>query len=525
MRSILTSLFVPVFAVATGASPLAPPGDFTIERVTGGLQKPITITHAPGDASRLFVADKIGRIKIVRGGAVVNPAFLDHSAFVNQVGENGLLGLAFHPAYASNGKFYISYTTGMDSGDSIISQFTVSASDPDMADPASEVIIWGPLPQQHVGHKAGDLHFGPDGKLYFSLGDGSMGGDPDNHAQDLTDPRGKILRFDVDIPWPHIPTDNPFVGDPGALDEIWAYGLRNAFRISFDSGTGDLYLGDVGQSAREEISFVASGSSGGTNFGWNCREGTTCFSGGSCACSSPALTDPIFEYDHSDGCSVIGGLVYRGTAIPGMVGRYLFADFCTWRMWSFEVVGGVATDLREHTADLDPGNGTSLRYPVAFGEDADGEVYVVNHYGGELWKVVPDCSADNYCTANANSSGAPAAMTSTGSVSITSNDLTLFCTSAPSSQFGLFFYGPNQTKFPLGDGILCVTGSIFRLAPPILTTGTGTASRALDITSPPAPIGQITPGSSWNFQFWFRDPGVGTAGYNLSDGLSITFCP
>ncbi|MDP6369567.1 MAG: hypothetical protein QF615_08160, partial [Planctomycetota bacterium] len=297
------------------------------------------------------------------------------------------------------------------------------------------------------------------------------------------------------------------------------------WRFSFDSGTGDMYIGDVGQSTREEINFEAAGSSGGVNFGWRCREGTTCFGSGNCNCSNPALTDPIHEYDHTVGCSITGGLVYRGSAIPGMVGRYIFADFCTWRMWSFAVVGGVATDLREHTADLDPGDGTALRYAVGFGEGADGEVYIVHHYGGELWKIVPDCGTDNYCIANPNSSGAAAAMTSTGSSSVSANDLTLFCTSASATQFGLFFYGPNQVQLPLGDGNLCVTGGIQRLSPPLLTSGGGTASRPLDIAAPPSPSGQITPGSSWNFQFWFRDPGFGNAGYNLSDGLSVTFCP
>ncbi len=504
---------------------LANAGDFTVERVALSLQRPVTVTHAPGDATRLFVAEKPGRIRFVRNGSVVNPAFLDHLAFVNDAGEGGLLGLAFHPDYENNGYFYISYTAGSGNGDSVVSRFSVSASDPDLADPASETIIWGPLPQQHQGHKAGDLHFGPDGKLYLSIGDGSVGGDPDNHAQDLTDPRGKILRFDVDLPWPHIPTDNPFLSDPAALDEIWSLGLRNPWRFSIDSATGDMYIGDVGQSAREEISFEAGGSPGGTNFGWKCREGTTCFGTGNCSCTNPILTDPVHEYDHTDGCSVIGGMVYRGTALPGMVGRYIFADFCTWRMWSFEMVGGVATDLREHTADLDPGDGTALRYPAAFGEGIDGEIYVVHHYGGELWKIVPDCGPDNYCTANANSSGSAASMTSTGSASVSSNDLTLFCTSAPSGQFGLFFYGPGQTQFPLGDGVLCVTGGIYRLSPPVMTSGSGSASRALDIAAPPSPAGQITPGSSWNFQFWVRDPGFGTSGYNLSDGLSVTFCP
>jgi glucose/arabinose dehydrogenase len=269
--------------------------------------------------------------------------------------EHGLLGLAFHPDYANNGKFFLSYTTGP-SGDHLISQFTRSAGDANIADRGSEQIVWGPYPHTTSGHKGGDIAFGPDGLLYASTGDGLAGGNGEGtRAQDLMDARGKLLRFDVDLPFPHIPTDNPYVGDPNALDEIFASGLRNPYRMGIDRVTGDVYLGDVGQSTREEINFIPGGI-GGRNFGWKCKEGSMCFPNApaGCVCANPAFTDPLHEYfTGTDGCAVIAGKVYRGSKIPDLYGWFLFTDFCTNRVQALRHDGTTITGYKDLSSQIE----------------------------------------------------------------------------------------------------------------------------------------------------------------------------
>jgi glucose/arabinose dehydrogenase len=346
-------------------------GSLSLQLVASGLTNPVFVTHAPGDGSRLFMIERGGRIKILRGGSVLPRAFLDIAGRVQEGGEQGLLSVAFHPDYAQNGEIFVYYTNL--AGDSHLSRIRVSP-DPDSANPATEEVLLV-VNQPYANHNGGLVTFGPDGMLYIGLGDGGSGGDPLGNGQDSTTLLGSILRIDVDGGAPYaIPNDNPFVNDAAARKEIWAYGLRNPWRFSFDRATGDLYIGDVGQNAWEEIDVVPAGT-GGVNLGWNVMEGLHCYN--AATCNESGLTLPVVEYPHAGGCSVTGGYVYRGAAVPSLHGRYFYADYCQGWIRSFRYESGRATDVRDHTADI----GTRSLIS-SFGEDADGEIYVVTLDGG-----------------------------------------------------------------------------------------------------------------------------------------------
>lgn len=304
-----------------------------LETFATGLNQSIGLTHAGDD--RLFVIEQGGRIRIVMSdGQVLPTPFLDIDARINSdANERGLLGLAFHPNYAENGYFYVNYSDN--SGDTRLSRFSVSESDPNIADPDSEVILLTEN-QPFSNHNGGHVAFGPDGYLYTGLGDGGSGGDPDNYAQNRQTFLGKMLRIDVDNGDPYaIPPDNPFANDDFTLDEIWALGLRNPWRFSFDRETGDLWIGDVGQNAWEEIDFQPANSPGGENYGWRCYEGNTAYNLSQCG-GITDLTDPIHVYQNnfSTGCSVTGGYVYRGSEFPKLQGFYLYTDYCSGRIWT-----------------------------------------------------------------------------------------------------------------------------------------------------------------------------------------------
>lgn len=359
-----------------------------LEPFAEGLIEPVKIANA-GD-SRLFVVEQPGRIRIVQpDGTLLATPFLDIQDRVNNSGnEQGLLGLVFEPNDPA--VFYVNYTLqSTDSnrnGDTIIARYRVSSADPNQADKASEQIVLE-VDQPYANHNAGDLAFGPDGYLYIPLGDGGSGGDPDENAQDLSKLLGKLLRLDVVGKSTYtIPSTNPYVndGDPNTRGEIWASGLRNPWRISFDRLTNDLYIGDVGQGAWEEIDFQAVGSSGGENYGWDCREGNHDFEPAGCTGTYLA---PIFEYSHTENqnnppancSSITGGYVYRGAAYPSLQGRYLLADYCSGKFWSVRF-----TEAEGWTATT---HGKLMDGPATFGEDLNGELYIAAR-SGEILRIV-----------------------------------------------------------------------------------------------------------------------------------------
>ena len=340
------------------------PDNYTWQLIASGLNRPVDL-QADG-SGRLFVVEKIGRIRIIENGQLLDTPFLNIVSRVNSGGnEQGLLGLAFHPDYAQNGYFFVNYTGN--GGDTFISRFQVSG-DPNLANPSSEVNLLR-VNQPYENHNGGTLQFGPDGYLYAGLGDGGSANDPKGNGQKTNTLLGKILRLDVNSAEPYsIPVDNPFG------NEIWAYGLRNPWRISFDALTGDLYIGDVGQNTYEEIDYLPAGFPGGTNFGWNFREGLHPFRG-----DAPAgLTDPVAEYSHSEGgCSVTGGYVYRG-GMPEWNGIYLYGDYCTGLIW-----GLIKTDSGWQKQLL-----FDTEFNItSFGQDKAGEIYLLSD-GGGVYKLV-----------------------------------------------------------------------------------------------------------------------------------------
>ena len=348
--------------------------------VAGGLAAPTDLQSAPGDRSRLFVLEQAGRIRVIRDGVLQGGAFLDLQDRVGSGGERGLLGLAFHPRYADNGRFFVHYTDR--AGDTRVSEYRRSAN-ADLADPASERVLIAEE-QPFPNHNGGGLAFGNDGRLYIALGDGGSADDPLNNGQNLFTRLGKILRIDVDAGSPYaIPADNPFANQPGVAREVWALGLRNPWRISFDRASGDLYIGDVGQSRREEIDVGLASRGGGENYGWRITEGTLCHIP-TANCGTAGLTPPVVEYDHTLGCAVSGGYVYRGCRLPGYQGTYFYGDFCSSLIRSFRLQNGVATDQRDWSSSLSRGVGAIS----AFGLDADGELHIVDH-DGRILKIVP----------------------------------------------------------------------------------------------------------------------------------------
>lgn len=363
--------------------------------VASDLDRPLYVTHAPGDFGRLFIVEQSGRIKILNNGQVLGTPFLNLDPVSQLSSEGGLLGFTFHPDYGVNGFMYVNYCDN--SGATVVARYKVS-NDPDVADPDSGNVILT-IDQPTNRHNGAWLAFGPDGYLYVAMGDGGPWFDPNNRAQTTTDELlGKLLRIDVNgDDWPDdpernysIPQSNPFVGLDGD-DEIWAYGLRNPWRCAFDSETGDLYIADVGQGDFEEINFQSALSTGGENYGWRCMEAFQCTELGGCTCGSSELTLPIHAYEHTDSpprCSITGGEVYRGCAIPELAGTYFFADFCTDEIWSFRYNGSV-TEFTERSAELDPGAPLRIGSISSFGRDAFGELYICD-LGGEVYKIVSD---------------------------------------------------------------------------------------------------------------------------------------
>ncbi len=379
---------------AAASTPETGSPEVSLEPVVSGLEQPTSVVSAADGSGRLFITQKTGLARVIAGGEVLNTPFLDLTGAVSTSSEQGLLGLAFHPNYAENGRFFVNYTRR--DGTTVISEFAVS-DDPNVADPASERVLLT-ISQPYPNHNGGNLVFGPDGFLYIGTGDGGAGGDPENNAQDKSALLGKMLRIDVDNaadgePY-GIPESNPFVGTDGAAPEVWAYGLRNPWRFSFDRETGDLWIADVGQNRIEEVNRQPAASTGGENYGWNLTEGSSCFDPADPlavpeTCDKTGLTLPVLEYSYNQGRSIIGGYVYRGERVPELDGRYVYGDFVSQTIWSAAVAGEGAGTAYSSTPLLESGFNV-----VAFGEDEAGELYVAD-YGGTLYRFAPAAQAGN----------------------------------------------------------------------------------------------------------------------------------
>lgn len=354
------------------------PTNISLQPVITGLNQPVYVTHAGDGSDRLFVVEQDGQIRIFQNGALLSTPFLDISDRVLNAGEQGLLSIAFPPDYLNKGHFYVYYTNN--AGNNVVARYNITSAN--IADPTSEQIVLTLNHPTYANHNGGQLAFGPDGFLYIATGDGGGGGDPNNNAQTGTSLLGKILRIDVESPGTAtytIPSSNPFTATNDPLnayrDEIWAVGLRNPWRFSFDRQTGDLYIGDVGQGAYEEVDFQAANSAGGQNYGWRLMEGSQRYNNYSG--SIAGLTLPVAEYDHSLGSSITGGFVYRGTANPTLQGVYFYGDFITGRVWGLRRNGA----LWENRLLLDTDYSIST-----FGQDEQGNVYVADYSGG-LYRI------------------------------------------------------------------------------------------------------------------------------------------
>jgi uncharacterized protein (TIGR03437 family) len=365
MRGVLVGL------VAVG---LAAGQEISTTSVVSGISAPTDIQNAGDGSGRLFFVQQNGVVRVWKGGALVARPFLDISSKTKADGERGLLGLAFPPRFAQSQRFYVHYTDL--SGNTTVAMYRMST-DPDAADVASETVLLK-VTQPFANHNGGQLRFGPDGYLYLGLGDGGSGGDPLSNGQNRGTLLGKILRMDVESQpgTLRIPADNPLTATAGARGEIWAYGLRNPWRFSFDRDTGDLWIADVGQDTYEEIDFQAAASHGGENYGWNRMEGLHCYTSG---CSQAGVTLPIAEYTHAEGgCSVTGGFVYRGRQSPGLRGIYLYGDLCSGKIWGVERQGGAFVNRLLATS----------RFSITtFGEDEAGEVYVADAGSGTIYRI------------------------------------------------------------------------------------------------------------------------------------------
>ncbi|MFC2026058.1 PQQ-dependent sugar dehydrogenase, partial [Chloroflexota bacterium] len=330
---------------------------------------PIYLTNAGDASNRLFVIEQSGVIRIIVDGTRYPTPFLDIRERVgSRASEQGLLGLAFHPDYPHTGLFYVNYTDL--NGDTVMASYRVSDKDADIANPDSEVQLLV-IPQPYGNHNGGAVMFGPDGYLYLGLGDGGSGGDPQGNAQNLDSLLGTVLRLDINGAEPYaIPVDNPYAA-AGGRPEIWASGLRNPWRFSFDRSTGDLFIGDVGQNHWEEVNYLPAGSPGGANFGWNYLEGSHLY--GNPPPENMPLVPPVVEYGHDLGCSITGGVVYRGDILQAWQGVYLYGDYCTGRIWGL---------IQNNAGEWE--NSELFEYPgriSSFGEDEQGELYLVDHNG------------------------------------------------------------------------------------------------------------------------------------------------
>ena len=381
-------------ALITGNSPNLPvsldPSKISFQEVASGLTNPVFITNAGDGSGRIFIVEQTGFIRILKNGSLLSTPFLDIHTIIKSGGEQGLLALAFHPSYGTNGIFFVAYTAPRN-GDSmgsnlVLEKFSVSANNPDLANSNSGVILLTISHPDNSNHNGGTLAFGGDGYLYWSTGDGGSGGDPPNNAQQLNNLLGKILRIDVNSGLLYsIPTNNPFSSsnDPNIRKEIWAYGLRNPWRFSFDRLTYDLYIGDVGQDIEEEVDFQVASSTGGQNYGWHILEGNLCYNPSSNCIAPSGYVPPVTTYDHgtndSFGCALTGGYVYRGSNFPSLAGQYFYGDYCTGRLFSLHkdpTLGWQSVQLLDTPYNIS-----------TFGEDEQGELYLADLGTGKIYNI------------------------------------------------------------------------------------------------------------------------------------------
>ena len=450
--------------LAFGADP--PP--VRLHQVASGFQNPLDIRFPPDGSGRMFVVEQIGRIRVVKNGAVLAQPFLDMRGRVSCCGERGLLGLAFSPRFAENGRFYLNYTDP--SGDTVVSRIQVVAGNPDAADASSEQVVLR-VAQPFSNHNGGNLMFGPNGFLYIGLGDGGGGADPENNGQRNTTLLGKMLRIDVESGSAtySVPSTNPFVNSSGTRPEIWAMGLRNPWKYTFDRETGDLWIADVGQSRAEEVNVQPAASSGGENYGWRRMEGLQCYPSGS-SCDRSGLTMPVVEYPRSEGVSVTGGYVYRGSRYRALRGFYLYSDFGSGNIWALQRSGD-AWDNRRVLA--------SGRNISTFGEDPGGELYVADHSGGGIYLI---------------SAGAPA-ITAEGVVN------------AASFRTGVT---PGSLATVFGSGITSLPGIVAPTAFPLPTNLGGISVAVNGIATPILGVASINGQEQINFQVPFEVAGAST---------------
>ncbi|GAB4281184.1 MAG: PQQ-dependent sugar dehydrogenase [Coriobacteriia bacterium] len=396
-RAIVVALAVTLLAATAGCSseptppvvvdePSAPeptatpapepvwPPEVKLTEAWSGFEQPVLLTHAGDGSGRSFVVELTGRVMVIEDGKPLPVPFLDIAHLVSTGGERGLFAIAFPPDFGDTGRFYVDYTDR--AGDSVVARYRVSA-DPNVADPGSAEIILR-VKQPFANHNGGQIAFGPDGYLYIGLGDGGSGGDPQNNGQNLGTLLGTILRVDVSTPTGYaVPDDNPFIGRAGAKPEIWDYGLRNPWRFSFDARTGDLYIADVGQNAWEELNVEPPGR-GGRNYGWRLYEGTHPYPPGSDAASTDGLTMPVVEYPRDAGKSITGGFVYRGERSRELDGVYFYADYVSGRVWALTRSADGWRNVQVAETGM----------PIAgFGQDAEGEVYVLDVGSGTVYRI------------------------------------------------------------------------------------------------------------------------------------------
>jgi uncharacterized protein (TIGR03437 family) len=463
--------------LAVGCVSAAEPPPVRLHRVAGGFQSPLDIRF--DSSGRMFVVEQRGTIRIVRNGALVPQAFLDWRSQVSCCGERGLLGLALSPNFERSGVFYINYTDR--TGQTVVSRLRASASNPDLADPASAQEVLR-VAQPFENHNGGNLVFGPDGYLYIGLGDGGSGGDPQNNAQRNNVLLGKMLRVDVEGGQERysVPADNPFVNTPGYAPEIWATGLRNPWRYSFDRETKDLWTADVGQSRAEEVNFQPASSRGGENYGWRRMEGLDCYPANS-SCDRTGLTLPVIEYPRSQAQSITGGFVYRGSRYPGLRAFYIHADFSTGNLWALlRTAGGVENHLLQDTQHL----------ISTFAEDANGELYLASYGNGDIYSI---------------QAGTPA-VSAAGVVN------------AASFAPGI---SPGSLATVFGTGITALPGIIEPGVFPLLADVGGISVRLNGIAAPVLGVASVNGQEQINFQVPYELAGASTAAVVVTvNGLS-----